>query len=52
LDDTTKSRKELYDKRFEYFEAMRNPDTKQETISKLKKEIQELQGKLYEKAPR
>ncbi len=52
LDDTTKSRKELYDKRFEYFEAMRNPDTKQETISKLEKEIQELQGKLYEKAPR
>lgn len=52
LDDTTKSRKELYDKRFEYFEAMRNPDTKQETISKLEKEIKELQEKLYEKAPK
>ncbi len=52
LDDTTKLRKELYDKRFEYFEKVRNPDTKQETISKLEKEIQELQEKLYEKAPR
>ena len=52
LDDTTKLRKELYDKRFEYFEKVRNPDTKQETISKLEKEIQELQKKLYEKAPR
>jgi peptidoglycan hydrolase CwlO-like protein len=51
LDDTTKLRKELYDKRFEYFEAMRNPDTKQETISKLEQEIQELQKKLYDKEP-
>jgi hypothetical protein len=52
LDDTTKLRKELYDRRFEYFEIVRNPDTKKETISKLEKEIQELQKKIYEKAPR
>jgi peptidoglycan hydrolase CwlO-like protein len=52
LDDTTELRKELYDKRFEYFEAMRNPDTKQETISKLENEIQELQKKIYKNAPR
>ena len=52
LNDTTKLRKELYDKRFEYFEAMRNPHTKQETIAKLEKEIQELQEKIYENAPR
>jgi peptidoglycan hydrolase CwlO-like protein len=52
LNETTKLRKELYDKRFEYFEAKRKPDTKQETISKLENEIQELQKKIYEKAPR
>ncbi len=52
LDDTTKLRKELHENQFEYFEAMRNPDTKQETISKVEQKIQELQKKLYEKAPR
>jgi hypothetical protein len=52
LDDTTKLRKKLNEKQFEYFEAMRNPDTKRETISKLAREIQELQKKIYEKAPR
>lgn len=52
LDDTVKLRKELYDKRFEYFEAMRSPDTNQETILKIEQEIQELQKNLYEKAPR
>ncbi len=52
LDDTTKLRKELHENQFEYSEAMRNPDTNQETISKVEQKIQELQKKLYEKAPR
>ncbi|MFH1025052.1 MAG: hypothetical protein V1764_00035 [Nitrospirota bacterium] len=45
-------RKELNGKRFEYFEAVRNPKTDPETITKLEKEIGELKGKLNEKTPR
>ncbi len=52
LDETRDLRKKLHEKRFEYFEALRNPETKPETITKLEKEIFELQQKLYEKAPR
>ncbi len=52
LDETADLRKELNSKRFEYFEAVRNPKTDPETVTKLEKEIGELQGKLYEKAPR
>ena len=51
LDDSTKLRKELHSKRFEYFEAYRNPDTKSETLAKLDREIRALQEKIYEKAP-
>lgn len=50
LDDTADLRKELHSKRFDYFEAIRNPETKRETIIKLEREIQELQRKIYEKA--
>ncbi len=52
LDETTDVRKELNNKQFEYSEAIRNPNTKPETITKLEKEITELQEKLYAKAPR
>ena len=52
LDETVYIRKQLYNKQFEYSEALRNPNTKPETITKLAKEIQELQRKLYTKAPR
>jgi hypothetical protein len=52
LDDTTKLRKELHDKQFDYFEAMRNPESNHEKIAKLEKEIQDLQKKINEKAPR
>ncbi len=51
LDETRDLRKELHQKRFEYFEAIRNPETKPETVTKLEKEIFELQQKLHEKAP-
>lgn len=52
LDETTELRKELHNKRFEYFEAVRNPKTTTETITKLEKEIAELEDKIYEEAPR
>lgn len=51
LDETTELRKELHNKKFEYFEALRNPKTTTETVTKLEKEINELQEKLNEKAP-
>ncbi len=50
LDDTADLRKELHNKKFEYFEVLRNPKTKPETITKFEKEIQELQKKIYKKA--
>ncbi len=52
LNETTELRKELHNKRFEYFEALRNPETTKETITNLEKEIGKLQDKVYEKAPR
>jgi hypothetical protein len=50
LDDTSKQRKELYNKRYEYSEAFRNPKTSPEEIAKLEKEIRDLQGEIYKKA--
>lgn len=52
LNETAELRKELHNKRFEYFEALRNPETKVETITKLEKQIGSLQDKIFEKAPR
>jgi hypothetical protein len=52
LNETRDLRKQLHEKRFEYFEALRDPNTKPETITELQKEIFELQQKLYEKAPK
>jgi len=52
LNKTAKLRKQLQDKQFEYYEALRNPDTKKETLEKLQKEIFELQQKLYTQAPK
>jgi len=50
-DETHNLRKELVDKRFEYFELLRNPKTTGETAAKLEKEINELQDKIYDQAP-
>jgi hypothetical protein len=52
LDETSGLRKELFNKRFEYFEAYRNPKTSPETIVKLEKEIRELQEKMHAQGPR
>lgn len=51
FDDTAGMRKDLNTKRYEYFETIRNPKTTPETVAKLEKELRELQGKIYEKAP-
>ncbi len=51
MDESTGLRKDLHIKRFEYFEAIRNPKTDPETVAKLEKEIRDLQEKIYSKAP-
>jgi cytochrome c553 len=51
LDENAVLRKELYNKRFEYSEALRNPKTTSETSAKLEKEIRKLQEKIYKNAP-
>ena len=51
LDENAGLRKELNNKRFEYFEAVRNPKTTAESAAKLEKELRDLQEKLYSKAP-
>jgi Cytochrome C oxidase, cbb3-type, subunit III len=50
-DDTATLRKELNNKRFEYFETLRNPKATGETAMQLDKQIKELQEKIYAKAP-
>jgi hypothetical protein len=50
LDETSKQRKELYNKRYEYSEAFRDPKTSPEEIAKREKEIRELQEEIYKKA--
>jgi hypothetical protein len=52
LDETVGLRKELHEKRFDYFEAKRNPKTDPETVVNLGREIGELRDKLHSKAPR
>ena len=48
---TIKLRKEFYDKKFEYFETLRNPKATGETAARLYKELKDLQGKIFAKAP-
>jgi hypothetical protein len=52
FDETSNLRKDLHNKRFEYFEAARNPKTDPETLTTLEKEIYEIQTKIRGKAPR
>jgi len=49
LDDTAPLRKDLNSKRYEYFEALRNPKTDPETARKLERELFDLQEKIYAK---
>lgn len=50
-DETSGLRKELHNKRFEYFEAARNPKTTGEALMEIEKEVRELQEKIYAKGP-
>jgi hypothetical protein len=50
-DETAGLRKELNNKRFEYFEAARNPKTTGEALAKMEKEVRDLQDKIYAKGP-
>lgn len=52
LNDTASMRKDLFSKRFEYFEALRNPKTTADQAAKMEKEIWEMQQKIYSQAPR
>jgi len=52
LDETSGLRKDLHNKRFEYFEAQRNPDTKVETLASMEKDIFALQDQIHKNAPR
>ncbi len=51
LDDTVALRKEMQDKRFDYREALRNPKTTRQQLSKIEKEMIDLRDKIYDKAP-
>ena len=52
LDDTADLRKELHNKKFEYFETVRSNDAKPEMISKMEKDIFDIQQKIRDKSPR
>ena len=50
-DETAKLRKELSDKSFDYFEALRNPRTTGRVITDLEEELWALQDKIFSQAP-
>ena len=52
LDETRDLRRDLHNKRFEYMELTRNPDTSSDALEKLEKEIFGLEDRIQEKAPR
>jgi Spy/CpxP family protein refolding chaperone len=52
LTETYELRKQLHDKRFEYFEALRAPGADAEKIVRLEREIAELRDKIIQKNPR
>lgn len=49
LDDTVELRRELHSKKFDYFETLRNPDAKDETIEKLEAEMRKLWREIMRK---
>ena len=52
LDETKDVRKEMHDKRFEYFEASRDPKTTRETLASIENDMYELREKMHKNAPR
>lgn len=51
FDETVGLRRELHNKRFEFFEAARNPKTTGEALAKIEKEVRELEEKIFAKGP-
>jgi len=51
LDETRDLRKSLHDKRFEYSEAARNPETSQEYLTQLEKDMSVLREQISGKLP-
>jgi hypothetical protein len=51
LDETSVLRRQMHDKKFEYYEARRNPDVNAESLKKIEKEIHDLKWQIQEKAP-
>lgn len=51
LDETKDQRRNLLLRKFDYFEAARNPQTKPEDLKKLRQEIKKLQADIYVKSP-
>ena len=52
LDKTADLRKDIHNKRFEYREAARNPETTNKELRNIEKEIFDIQTKIQEVAPR
>lgn len=52
LDKTVELRKALHDKKFEYREAVRNPETTNAELTTIQKEMFDIQTKIQEQAPR
>ncbi|HOC45397.1 MAG: hypothetical protein PHT96_05090 [Syntrophorhabdaceae bacterium] len=52
LDDTAPLRKELHDKRFQYWETLRNPKAKPDDVAAQEKAIRDLQEKIYSMNPK
>jgi len=50
MNDTKDLRKKLHDKKFEYIETMRQPDTTRKTMLLLQEEMYDLQKQIYEKS--
>ncbi|MDH4231691.1 MAG: hypothetical protein OEW04_06635 [Nitrospirota bacterium] len=46
-EETRNLRKEMHDKKIEYFEILKNPKTAGETATKLENQLRELQNKIY-----
>lgn len=51
LDETEEIRKELHEKRFKYYEAIRDSKTTAEEITLIEKQLKELQGKIFKSKP-
>lgn len=49
MNQTTELRKHMMEKRFEYMEAMRNPNTTPQDLAKIEKDMLELRTKMMDK---